>query len=215
MICQKFVVYKKLWYNPFTHSSRLDINIEQVEIDETRDFDTSKDSNFPATRFIYDRRANAHHIVTVHNAPQHSSPVFLTGCSTQKKPLSQQFTQPQNLTAQISPDNTLPMVEHTPQGQNSASGDNFGGAIAGIASQQRTQTSSALFKLTTTKKLIFDGRNEIFESFEDLLQTRLKIPPEMNKHFHSHLLKDALQTFRNINARSKRTAEDALIIFRW
>ena len=39
----------------------LDSNIEQYELDETLDFDNSEDSNFLATRFSYDRRAQAHH----------------------------------------------------------------------------------------------------------------------------------------------------------
>ena len=42
-------------------SSRLDSNIEQDEIDETRDIDNSEDGDFPATRLNYDRRAHAHH----------------------------------------------------------------------------------------------------------------------------------------------------------
>ena len=42
-------------------SSQLDLNIEQDEMDEFRDFDNSMDGNFPATIFNYDRRAHAHH----------------------------------------------------------------------------------------------------------------------------------------------------------
>ena len=42
-------------------SSRLDLNIEQGEIDEARDIDDSEDGEFPATRFNYDWRAYAHH----------------------------------------------------------------------------------------------------------------------------------------------------------
>ena len=41
-------------------SSRLDLNIEQDEVDETRDIDNSGDANLPATRINYDRRAHAH-----------------------------------------------------------------------------------------------------------------------------------------------------------
>ena len=44
-------------------SSRLDSNFEQDEIDETRDIDNSEDGDFPVTRFYYDRRAHAHHMV--------------------------------------------------------------------------------------------------------------------------------------------------------
>ena len=42
-------------------SSRLDLNIEKDEIDETRDLDNSEDGDFPETRLNYDRRAHAHH----------------------------------------------------------------------------------------------------------------------------------------------------------
>ena len=41
-------------------SSRLDLNIEQDEIDETRDFNNSEDGDFPASRLKYDRRMHAH-----------------------------------------------------------------------------------------------------------------------------------------------------------
>ena len=42
-------------------SSWLKLNIEQDEIDETRDIDNSEDGDFPSTRLNYDRRAHAHH----------------------------------------------------------------------------------------------------------------------------------------------------------
>ena len=47
----------------------------------------------------------------------------------------------------------------------------------------------------------------------------LKMQPEMTeamkiKHFHAHLRKKALQTFRNICASNKKTLDDVLIVFR-
>ena len=47
----------------------------------------------------------------------------------------------------------------------------------------------------------------------------LKMQPEMTEamkinHFHAHLRKDALQTFRNISALHKKTLDDVLIVFR-
>ena len=47
----------------------------------------------------------------------------------------------------------------------------------------------------------------------------LKIQPEMTEamkinHFHAHLRKDAVQTFRNISASNKKTLDDVLIVFR-
>ena len=41
--------------------SLLDLNIEQNEIDETRDVGNSEDGDIPATRFTLDGRAQAHH----------------------------------------------------------------------------------------------------------------------------------------------------------
>ena len=47
----------------------------------------------------------------------------------------------------------------------------------------------------------------------------LKMQPEMTKpmkihHFHAHLRKEALETFRNITASNKKTLDDVLIVFR-
>ena len=47
----------------------------------------------------------------------------------------------------------------------------------------------------------------------------LKMQPEMTEamkiyHFHAHLRKEALQTFRNISALNKKTLDDFLIVFR-
>ena len=43
---------------------------------------------------------------------------------------------------------------------------------------------------------------------------QLEVPEAMRvKHFPSHLQKDALQIFRNINASNKQTLEDVVIIF--
>ena len=74
-------------------------------------------------------------------------------------------------------------------------------------------------KPVSTNTLIFDGKNEKFELFEDLFHTMLKMQPEMTKakkinHFHAHLRKKALQTFRNISASTKKTLDDVLIVFR-
>ena len=111
----------------------------------------------------------------------------------------------------ISPDNTLSMLEQAPQRQNSVLDkpiNRLAEAIAGIASQQQSQTLKALFEKTTPKRLIFGGKNEKVELFGDLLQTMLQLQLEKsevmkNKNFHSHLRKEALQTFKTINASNK------------
>ena len=76
-----------------------------------------------------------------------------------------------------------------------------------------------MLKLVSTNTLIFDGKNEKFELFEDLFHTMLKMQPEMTEaikinHFHAQLRKEALQTFRNISALNKKTLDDVLIVFR-
>ena len=45
-------------------SSRLDLNIDQKRIEETRDIEYFEDGDFPAFRPNYDRRAHTHHIFT-------------------------------------------------------------------------------------------------------------------------------------------------------
>ena len=47
----------------------------------------------------------------------------------------------------------------------------------------------------------------------------IKMQPEMTEamkfnHFHAHLRKEALQTFRNISALNKKTLDDVLFVFR-
>ena len=76
-----------------------------------------------------------------------------------------------------------------------------------------------MLKPVSTNTLIFDGKNEKFEFFEDLFHTMLKMQPEMteamkNNHYHAHLRKEALQTFRNISALNKKALDDVLIVFR-
>ena len=205
-------------------SNRLDLDIEQDEIDETRDIDNYEDDDFPAARLNYDRWAHTHHMATGYNAPHNSVPECLTGrIRTRDNPLPQQFTQPQNMTTHISPNNTLQMVEQTPQRQNLEDLYNpinrLAEATAGIAFQQQPQTTSFLFKPTTTNILILDGKKRENDLFESLFQTMHKMQLEMpeamkNYHLPSDLRKEAFQTNKNINASNKRTLEDVFIIFR-
>ena len=162
---------------------------------------------------------NSHHMMTGQTAHINQIPEFLTGrTQTSRNPSSHQY---QNLSTQVSQDNNLPVVEQTPRNQNldaSISINRLADAIAGIATQQRPQAATTL-KPVSTNTLIFDGKNEKFELFEDLFHTMLKMQPEMTEtmkinHFHAHLRKEALQTFRNISAVNKKTLDDVLIVFR-
>ena len=189
------------------------------ENDETRQNipDEVSELSVPETRF--DRQTHTHHMVTGQTAQPNHFPEFLTGrIVTPRNPPSHQY---QNLSTQVSQDHSLPVVEQTPRNQNSDATNSINclvDAIAGIATQQRPQAATML-KPVSTNTLIFDGKNEKFEFFEDIFHTVLKMQPQMTeamkiKHFHAHLRKKALQTFRNISALNKKTLDDVLIVFR-
>ena len=160
-----------------------------------------------------------HHMVTGQTAQTNQFPEFLTGrtITPRESPLHQY----QNLSTQVSQDNNLPVVEQTATNQNLEANNSINrlaDAIAGITTQQRPQAATML-KPVSTNTLIFDGKNEKFELFEDLFHTMLKMQPEMTEamkinHFHVHLRKEALQTFRNISAVNRKTLDDVLIVFR-
>ena len=162
---------------------------------------------------------NGHHMVTGQTAQKNQIPEFFTGrILSPRNPPSHQY---QNLSTQVSQDNNLPVVEQTPRNQNLDANISFNrlvDAMLGIATQQQPQAATML-KPVSTNTLIFDGKNEKFEVFEDLFHTMLKMQPEMTEamkinHFHAHLRKEALQTFRNISASNKKTLDDVLIVFR-
>ena len=162
---------------------------------------------------------NGHHMVTGQTAQKNQILEFFTGrILSPRNPPSHQY---HNLSTQVSQDNNLPVVEQTPRNQNldaNISFNRLADAITGIATQQRPQAATML-KPVSTNTLIFDGKNEKFELFEDLFHTMLKMQPEMTEamkinHFHAHLRKEALQTFRNISASNKKTLDDVLIVFR-
>ena len=162
---------------------------------------------------------NRHYTVTGQTVHTNQIPEFLTGrTQTPRNPSSHQY---QNLSTRVSQDNHLPVVEQSPANQNldaNNSINRLADAIAGITTQQRPQAATML-KPVSTNTLIFDGKNEKFELFEDLFHTMLKMQPEMTEamkinHFHASLRKDALQTFRNISAVNKKILDDVLIVFR-
>ena len=187
--------------------------------DETRynSPDDVSDLSVPETHF--DRQAHTHHMVTGQTAQTNQIAEFLTGhILTPRNPPSHQH---QNLSTQVSQDNNLPMVEQSPRNQNCDANNSINrlvDAIAGIATQQRPQAATML-KPLATNTLIFHGKNEKFDFFEDLFFTLLKLEPEMTKtmkinHFYAHLRKEAHQTFRNISASNKKNLDDVLIVFR-
>ena len=201
-----------------------DINDEtrhnsQIEVGELSVHGTYFDRQPHTRRMASGLCEETHHMVTGQTAQTNQFPEFHTGrIQTPRNPSAHQY---QNLSTQVSQDNNLPVVEQTPLHQNldaNNSINRLADAIAGITTQQRPQAATML-KPVSTNTLIFDGKNEKFELFEDLFHTMLKMQPEMTEamkinHFHAHLRKDALQTFRNISAVNKKTLDDVLIVFR-
>ena len=158
-------------------------------------------------------------MVTGQTAQTNQIPEFFTGrILTPRNPPSHKH---QNLSTQVSQDIYLPMVEQTPRNQNSDVNNytnRLPDAIAGIETQQRPPAATML-KPVSTNILIFSGKNEKFELFEDIFHTMLKKQPEMTeamkiKHFHVHLRNEALQTLRKLSASNKKTVDDVLIVFR-
>ena len=189
------------------------------ENDETRHNIPDEVSELSVPEAHFDRQARTHHMVTGQTIQTNQIPEFLTGRNlTPRNSPSHQY---QNLSTQVSQDNNLPIVEQTPRNQSSDANNSnirLADAISGIATQQQPQTATML-KPVSTNTLIFDGKNEKSELFEDLFHTMLKMKPEIteamkNDHFHAQLRKQALQTYRNISALNKKTLDDVLIVFR-
>ena len=167
------------------------LNVSNVN-DKTRQNIPDEVSELSGPETHFDRQSHTHHMVTGQKAQTNQIPEFLSGrILTPRNPPSHQS---QNLPTQVSQDNILPVVEQTPRHQNSEA-NNFinrlADAIAGIATQQRPQAATML-KPVCTNTLIFDGKNERFELFEDLFHTMLKMQPEMTEtmkinHFQAHL----------------------------
>ena len=215
----------------FENASKNNDTIDASNVnDETRHDNPDEVSELSVPETHFDRQAHTHHMVTGLSNPNHHMvtgqtaqtnqfPEFLTGrIVTPRNPPSHQY---QNLSTQVSQDNNLPVLEQTPRNQNSDANNSItrlADAIAGIATQQQPQAATML-KPVSTNTLILDGKNEKFELFEDLFHTMLKMQPEMTEAmkinpFHAHLRKEALQTFRNISALTKKTLDDVLIVFR-
>ena len=180
--------------------------------DDTRQNIPDEVSELSVSETRFDRQPHTHHMVTGQTAQPNQFPEFLTGrIVTPRNPPSHQY---HNMSTQVSQDNKLPVVVQIPRNQNSDPNNSINrlaDAIVGIATQQRPQAATML-KPVSTNTLIFDGKNEKFELFEDLFHTLLKMQPVMTEamktnHFHAHLREEALQT-------NKKTLDDVLIVFR-
>ena len=179
--------------NAFLENASGNNNIQQVsnENDNTRNniTDEVRQLSVPETRF--DRQTHTYHMVTRHKTQTNQTPEFLTRPIL--TPRNRPSHQHKNLSKQVSQENNLPIVEQTPRNQNSDVNNSISrlvNAIAGKATQQRPQAASMLIPVSTNTKY-FDGKNQQFELFADLIHTVLEMQPDMTEnmkvnHFHAH-----------------------------
>ena len=91
-------------------------------------------------------------------------------------------------------------------------------SISATFNDNISRTSKMLNSLTTTM-LIFDKKSGKFVTFDDVLQTSLKIHNQLAETdrrtcFHSLKRSHAMQTFENINCPERENLGEALIFFR-
>ena len=143
--------------------------------DETRHKIPDKVNELSVSETHFDRQGHTHHLVTGQTTQTNQILEFITArIFTPRDPPLHQY---QNLSTKVSQDNNLPRVEQTPRKQNSDANNSINrlaDAIAGIATQQRSQAATML-KPESTNTIIFDGKNEKFEHFEDIFHTMLKM----------------------------------------
>ena len=149
-----------------------------------------------------------HDMVTgVHEEVTYYSPSTSSAKQKKNRSTSQQQFRSENTPATIEADQFLLALQQLANNNNSA---NFHNNINRI---------SKLPKSLTTTMPTFDGKTENFELFEDLFQTSLKIHNQLTEddrinYFHSLMRGDALQTFKNINGRTRENLEEILAVFR-
>ena len=153
---------------------------------------------------------NVHDMVTGDNESPNQVPEFLTGRIPSRSHLNQSYED-------INLDTTIPAHERI---ATTADPDSITKLADVLTTMQNRPTAQQLtIRPVNSNTMIFDGKSEKFELFEDLFHTMIKMQPEMTEqmkinHFHSLLRKNALQTFRNINSTNRQTLEDVLVIFR-
>ena len=144
-------------------------------------------------------------------AVQEDIPYCSSGISSGKQKTARSTSQPQfrseNTPATLEADQILLALQQLPTNSNSSNVKNNSNRI------------SKLPKSLTTTMPTFDGKSEIFELFEDLFQTSLKIHNQLTEedkrnYFHSLMRGDALQTFKNISSPNRENLTEILTVFR-
>ena len=157
---------------------------------------------------LRDTTSHDSHMVTGAIDTQQQSPEFLTG-RIHSIPNLQQSNH------NVSLDTTLP----APAPEVPETSQDPLNRLADVLVNLQNKPHNMTIRPVRTTPMTFDGKSEIFELFEDLFHTMIKMQPAMTEqmkinHFHSLLRKGALQTFRNINSINRQTLENVLVIFR-
>ena len=140
---------------------------------------------------------------------QEEIPYCSTSTSSGKQKKTRSTSQPQfrseNTPATLEADQILLALQQLATNSNPA---NLNNNISRI---------SKLPKSLTTTMPTFDRKSEKFELFEDLFQTSLKIHNHLTEedkinYFHSFMLGDALQTFKNITSPNRENLAEILTV---
>ena len=180
---------------------------------KTDEDDTQSDPHPEAGIFRRQKTQNSgpeenHDMVTgVHDEATNCFPSTSSGKQKKNRSASQTQFCSENTLATIDADHILLALKQLANNNNSA---NFHNNINRI---------SRLPNSLTTTMPTFDGKSEKFELFEDLFETSLKNHNQLTEehrinYFHSLMRGDALQTFKNINGRTRENLREILAVFR-
>ena len=150
---------------------------------------------------------NPHTMTATQKEIPYCSPTTSSGKQKKARSTSEPQFRSENTPATIEADQILLAHQQLATNSNSA---NFNNNISRI---------SKLPKSLTTTMPTFDGKSEKFELFEDIFQTSLKIRIQLTEedkvnYFHSLMLGDALQTFKNITSPNRENLGEILTVFR-
>ena len=150
-------------------------------------------------------RQNPHTMTATQEEIPYCSPTTSSGKQKKARSTSEPQFRSENSPATIEADLILLALQQLATNSKSA---NFNINISRI---------SELPKSLTTTMPTLDGKSEIFELFEDLFQTSLKIHNQLTQedkinYFHSLMRGDALQTFKNITTPNREKLGEILTV---
>ena len=151
-------------------------------------------------------RHNPHMMTATQEEIPYCSPTTSPGKQKKGRSTSQPQFRSETTPATIEADQVLLALQQLATNSKAA---NFNNNISRI---------SKLPESLTTTMPTFDGKSEKFELFEDLFQTSLKNHIQLTQedkinYFHSLMLGDALQTFKNITSPNRENLGEILTAF--